>query len=208
MKKFLLALILMMSPSMASASFVDFSLLPQGGQTSTIAYAGGVNPLIGTNITILNVIGQQTPLLDGVTLPITDGHLDFTTGNFITSTATGWEFAAGGSITFSGNGGVLFSGTFNNPTLVTQVGNTFNIVDSAFTGTISPFLAAQFGVSSSSNSLGALSILFFANATIGGSIMDTGFNSGNAAISMVPEPSSLILVGIGGTSIFLLRKKK
>jgi hypothetical protein len=200
---------LMVTP--VDAGFLDFSLVPTAGQTSTIAYPGGNSPLTGTNLTILSITGQQTPLLDGITLPLNNTHLDFTSGAFLTTTPTGWEFSSGGTITITGDLPgtttplvTLFSGTFDAPIFVTAIGNDFKVTDAAFVGLLNPTLAALFGIPVQGT--GALSILFNSPATVGGPISDTGFNSGNAAIATVPEPPSAVLVA-AGLAFFLFRRK-
>src|SRR5262249_54552698 len=90
----LLALVGMTSTVQAQPS-IDFTV-PATNPGASISYAGGANPLVGTNIGISEVTGLGgTPLHDGVTLMVTGGALNFTTGNFSGSVGGDWEFNVG-----------------------------------------------------------------------------------------------------------------
>jgi hypothetical protein len=80
-------------PALADAT-LDFQLGGSGG--GTINFAGGTGPLVGKNIPIRLVSGNDTQLNSGTTLAITNGILSFTTGNLLSY--------AGGLMTFAGTG--------------------------------------------------------------------------------------------------------
>ncbi len=106
----LLVLAFALAPLSVLADTLDFSICItvtncnnanlNGG---TISYAGGANPLIGTNI----VVDSVTDTTTGVTYDLGDGPstgfgvLSFTTGNFAGVVGGNWTFGAGGSIMIS-----------------------------------------------------------------------------------------------------------
>src|SRR6266568_4842574 len=111
-------------PNLGHAGFIDFSMsAPTPG---TLSYAGGIAPLIGTDIQVDTITGVSTPLQSGTTLTctgtvLTGCDLDFTTGP-----STGlWTWGAGGFITITGDTSpdhstslTLLSGTITSASVV------------------------------------------------------------------------------------------
>src|SRR5689334_7197865 len=67
--------------------------------TGSISYAGGANPMVGTNISVDSITGIATPSNDGTVHNLIGGVLNFQTGNLINSTSTDYYFAGCGAIT-------------------------------------------------------------------------------------------------------------
>lgn len=145
-----------------SADVIDFSTGP-GVDSGTVSYAGGANPLVGSNILIGQVKGVGTPSNNGVIDSITNGILAFTTGAFLSfdSLTQTYTFGPGGSLTITGMGpGCTTIGgcptnnpdTSSGPNLVTgsilsatyQAGE-FNIALVAGNDTKDPLLVQFFG---------------------------------------------------------------
>ena len=80
-----ISVVLSFSPGLARAApFLLFSMDANHPPTASISYAGGAAPLVGVDISVDSVIGIDTPLNNGATLPFV-GALNFTTGPFIGS---------------------------------------------------------------------------------------------------------------------------
>src|SRR5262249_14176980 len=80
---------------------IDFNVIAT--TTGSISYAGGANPLKGSNISVDNVVGLNTPMNNNVLRNCISCTLTFMTGNLSGSTPlTNWEFASGGTITLTG----------------------------------------------------------------------------------------------------------
>ena len=96
----------------AMADVIDF--VGAGADPGTISYAGGLNPLVGTNILINGVFGTGTLLNGtGTVFPVLTGRLDFTTCIFLTyiPAIKLYEFGGGGTLTITGSGPGASSGT-------------------------------------------------------------------------------------------------
>lgn len=111
------------SANCAAAIMLDFDQVIDGG---TISYDGAGGALIGTDIEFDLVQGNGTPSNDGVTLDITGGVLNFTTGNNSLEGPNLWTFGSGG--TFS------LSGTVTDPGAGGAVVATGTLLSGSFTG--------------------------------------------------------------------------
>ena len=92
-------LLLLLGLGLCTSAFADPVLDFTLGVTSVpgaIAFAGGANPLIGTQIPVASVLGLGTPLNNGTTVPLSGFFLNFTTGAFASSTANSWTFGPEG----------------------------------------------------------------------------------------------------------------
>jgi len=179
-----------------AASNVDFS---NSGGTLTGTNAG----MTLSGSTLIGVDG----LNGGGTITGNLGSVSYSTGALMSgSLQMGAMFAAGGTFTVDGNGtngipnGVLFSGSFFGPvtwTLVTLGDGTHNyILSGVITGTLNGVPANGTTVQLTINTGTAL----FSGRT--------KISSGNTVITVIPEPSSLMLFLTGGLSVLGAKRRK
>ena len=232
MAKMLAALAFMVALSAALAisgqadMVIDFDVV---GPTGSITFAGGTNPLIGTNIPITSVAGLGTPShssplppAPSITYPITGGVLNFKTGNFASYYAPLkiWDFNGGGELTITGtvwDGSdvvaqdyLVFNGYFQSA-YVTASGNIFFIAMAIFTDNKNADLLTFFGVPwAIGQSLGgSLNLQFTGTGSGGGAIATTSIVSGDVANSIpIPTPSTLLLLGSGLAGLVGLRYRR
>ena len=218
----LIILVLGYSGAADAAPIIDFAIGPPHPASASISYAGGANPLVGTDLFVYNVLGFDTPQNGGVQYQVFGGDLDFTTGNFIGHNGNTWFFAGGGSITLYGGvdlnnngsldtgdipaGTLLFSGTFSNAS-VTAYGLSFKITGASFYDTKDDALTEFFGLP---NTLyeGNLNIGFYATGLPPNSFFSVFEGSGDASNSPVPEPATMLLFGCGLVGIGFAARKK
>jgi hypothetical protein len=212
---FVLALLLA-SPANAGVFLqptLDFGIVaPTAG---SISYAGGAAPLVGTNIEVDNVVGLDTPANNNLLVVCDTCGLNFTTGNFVSSTATTWTFGPGGSITIvggvdlTGNGNAgdagdipvgttLLSGTFIENPVVTLIGGTFRIAGAVFVDTKDDRLVEFYGLPSGVEYSGGFNISFEATGSPPNAFSSRRVLSGDITNSpKVSIPSSMLLIGSG-----------
>jgi hypothetical protein len=189
----------------AQASFtLDFNIISPSNGTGT--FAGGANPFIGTDIAVLNVVGLDTPLNAGVTIPITNGLLNFATGNFIGVSGPEFEFGTGGSFTITGSGVTLLQGSFiknaagEGPEL--EPGAPGPLFSADYVDVKNSRLAAFFGVPV--NETGSINLRF------NGALDVDGFKltSLSGDCTNVPVPPTALLLGSGLLGLVGLRFRK
>src|SRR3954452_3127089 len=78
-----------------AAGIIDFNMDAIHPNTASVSYAGGLNPLIGSNLSVDSLTGLDTPSHDGSTLLLTNGRLNFTTGDLISADSGHWYFGPG-----------------------------------------------------------------------------------------------------------------
>ena len=177
------ALVLSLSSTPLQAdAILDFNLTSP--TTGTISYAGGANPLVGSNISVDSVVGLGTSANDGVVRSLFSARLNFTTGNLIGFTSTTWDFSGGGSISLVGgvdlnndgdttdpgdipNGTLLLVGAFDSAAVV-KSGGSFRVAISAFTDTKNDALLAFYNLPSGPSAgdlSGNFNISFFASGS-------------------------------------------
>jgi len=195
-----------------AAAVLDFSLTGSGG---TVTYAGGVAPLVGTNIPVSGLNASGAPQNNG-NYAVTGACggfacLNFTTGN---STDGGNTFALGGTFTIVG----AVTGIVGNTTLLTATSG----VSATFQTGATFFFRTQ-GSDTKNQTL----LTFFFGATTPpawvfdghvsgvGSTVGTGYsvplvNSVDIANISTPEPTSVFLLGTAmlGIATAIRRRKK
>jgi hypothetical protein len=199
----------------SAAPIIDFIGLNGG----TVSYAGGLNPLVGTGIDIDIVFGVDTPAgTDPNGYAVTNGRLDFTTGD-----VTGYD-AGSGTYTFSGNGtftitgGVaaagiasgtqLLWGSFIGAEVSAQSGVRLFIGNG--TDSKDPQLVAFFGLAPDSKfAFSGTTKLNNFTVNADGSFSGDAFST-DVSNTVVPEPGSMMLFGSGlvGLSALMKRRKQ
>lgn len=202
------------------AFIIDFAVGPPHPGTAKISYAGGVNPLVGVDLSVFNVVGLGTPSNPNVTLTIVGGALNFTTGSLTGSDANTWYFGGGGSITVTGGidlnpnpgleiplGSTLLTGTFTSASVTNLGGGSFSITGSSFTDSKDQQLTDFYGLP---NFLyyGNFNISFFVIPPVGPPNSFTSSSVLSGDIVNTPEPATMLLFGGGlvGIGIFARRK--
>lgn len=177
------------------------------GYGGTVSYAGGATPLT-TNNGIVDSVNNGT-----MTLSITGGLLNFSTGNFIGGgpSLTGFQnqYAGGGSLTITGDIGggstTLLSGSFSGNSVfdccsggVSSFSGLLNIytVDSALAS------ALGFNLPATGGSIAQVQIYFNNPLPIQAGQAFSGIQGGGSltvsdSASGVPEPGAFLLLGLG-----------
>ncbi len=215
------ALCLSLAPTAALADTINWSITATG----TIAYAGGLNPLVGNSIGVASVQDTTT----GLSFNIVGGTLSYTSG----ANNGPWSWGAGGPGTMTLNGCIsgvtgngncntaggfvnLFSDQFTSATIFQPFGNVnYQVQLGNITATIDSALAAQFGVSTA-----VASALYNTTVNVNGAPFGSAFNGVNLGGSItstaaanptaVPEPSSASLLGFGliGLAVGMAKRRK
>jgi hypothetical protein len=209
-KLILIASLYLLLPCLAKADqALDFGVLAPQPKTAKISYAGGVNPLVGSGITVKNVVGIDTPFHNLTSLTLSNAVLTFTTGDFLgTNGGTEWDFDQGGSFTLRGgisslgipNGTVLVSGIDIGAVVTYNPKGLFKVAIGDFTGLVNGKLANYYGLKSGpgENYVSDFNISFDAAGKPPSKFISTTVLSGDILASPpVPEPSSIALLGAG-----------
>lgn len=197
----------------AAVPTLDFAInAPNSG---SIAYGVSDGPLVGSGIIVESVVGglgtadTATPSNDGVVAICESCELSFTTGNFTGSSATQWFFDSGGTIQLVGAvpdagvapGTTLFTGTWSSASVTRfEDSNTFKIAGGIFSNFTDADLADFFGLPGGIPGpewSGALNLSFLAPGSPGDTFTSSELGSGDAMVSTVAEPATLLLLGAG-----------
>jgi len=197
----------------AQAFLIDFNILAGSGGTGDYDGLGG--PFVGADINVTSVFFDGTPNYSGQTLALTNGKLNFVTGDFVSHVGFDYFFAGGGAITITGgiaglgipaldgNGDptVLLTGFF---TLAPPAGGDYP--DVKYQGASNTFLAAfndlkneclltELGLA------GFIDLYLLGSINLGftGTLSEAGFSLASASgdVTNVPVPPAALLLGSG-----------
>ncbi|MCA1686335.1 MAG: PEP-CTERM sorting domain-containing protein [Planctomycetia bacterium] len=213
----LTALALLATAAPSSAGFIDFFAGTTVTGGSLAVTDGGVT---GAGISVTSALGESTAANAGVTSPVTNGVLNFSTGALLSTDAAGDRFyATGGPVTITGMAqgftGTLLAATFSGPALELQNlgNNSFRLLGGQLTGTVAPALASFYNFNTADSNLGGFSLL------MGGTGANPTVNSGNIAVTAagsfgvtaVPEPATVAMAATAvpfGLGYWLRRRKR
>jgi len=199
-----------MKPATLALLLSCFALSNLASASSTVDFSNGGGTLSGTTAG-LTLSGSMLIAVSGLN---GGGRITGDLGTFSLSTGAlasgslkkGGTFAAGGTLTISGNGtngipnGVLFSGTFSAPvswTLTTLANGTNSYT---LTGVLTGMLGGT--------SVSAVTVQLTANTGTGFFNGSTLISGGDTTIASVPEPSTLALFATGGVSLIGVMRRK
>ncbi|QEH35037.1 hypothetical protein OJF2_35820 [Aquisphaera giovannonii] len=197
-----------------AGTLLDFNMDSTHPAGASIRYAGGAAPLVGVNLSVDSVTGLDASQNDGSMLSLAGGLLNFQTGNLISSDASHWAFGAGGSISITttspilpGASDLLLSGTLKSVDVELGSG-VFKVVIASYVNTVDSTLASYFGVAPGSSWEGDLNLSFRAKGLPPGGFESSRILSGDVTTGAVPEPSSVLMGGIGVLGLGLLKLRR
>ncbi len=206
-----LALVASATAPASKAAYIDFVALPAGHANAVTV---GPTTLAGVDVGIASIVGEGTPQSNGSGPAFSAGRLDFTTGAYTGTDASGdLMYGPGGTLTISDSAGTLFTGQFTGTTtLVPETGGLFKILVAGFAGQINAGLDTYFGLSTGNSSAGTLSLNFASSSTglsfLSGDIsVDPNPQGPPIGAGSVPEPASLALMALGLPAALFARRR-
>lgn len=176
-----------------------------GDNVGTVSYAGGLAPLVGSNLLVRKVWGFGTPAHSGIIgVDLLDGQLNFVTGPLVSFTPLGgYFFGGGGSFTITGRSpdmgitenAILAQGTFTGA--FAWPGFSPFIFGPSGIDTKNPLLVSYFGFErGTSFKFGGPTFLLPSPPTGGGAFSEKVLVL-DVPNTPTPEPASLLLLGSG-----------
>lgn len=199
----------------ARAASVDYTL----SGNSHIWSSGGINSVVqGDNIKVSDVIGLNTPVNSGVTLPFSDALFSFSSGTYAYSNGDKYTYGANGtfnvtgSFDLNGNGTLesgeknitLLSGTLG-PLVLDRSASQYKISSSNLTVT-DYALASYFGYPVGTLFTGAMNLAFNVS-TVPDDFQGGEGTSGHITTNPVPLPGAAMLLFSGLAGLFGVRRR-
>jgi hypothetical protein len=217
---FLATLFMAILISSAGGAHAALSIEYSVGGAGSIYYDPMQNNFLnGTGLMVTGVTGNETALNSGMTLPITNGLLNFQTGAFTGKTGNVWNFDSAGTIALQGGisainvpaNTTLLTGSFLSASVTElSLGSyQFDIVGATFGNTDNPSIYQYYGVPTGSIGSGALNLSFIGTSNAGGGFTSTN-NFGGVVVDSptpVPIPAVAWLLGSGFIGLVGIRNR-
>ena len=206
----------------AAHAALSISCTVTGGSSSSIVYDPSVDAFLhGNNLTVTGVTGTDTQQNAGITLPISNGALNFQTGAFTGKTGNVWNFGSGGTIAMTGGisaplnlpaNTTLLTGSFISAgvTELSLGSYQFDIVGATFGGSDNSNIYQYFGVPANSTCSNALNLSFIGAANTGGGFTSINNFGGIMVDTLIPTPipAAAWLLGSGLLGHYRHQEKK
>ncbi|MCX6621811.1 MAG: PEP-CTERM sorting domain-containing protein, partial [Acidobacteria bacterium] len=199
----------------ASATYIDYGI--PGGNPGTIDYSIAGGTLVGANIGVNTLIGLDTPANDHVSRTCVNCKLSFETGNFAGAGSVGGLsallFAPGGFIKLIGSVDLnnnfiidgadpdnvnLLDGEFTQDVAVVALGGGgFRVLIGQFQDTQNAAISGFYGMPTGQKYTGNINLSFISNPPALNKTFSTNTMGSGDILNTVPEPSSMLLMGLG-----------
>jgi hypothetical protein len=226
MKKIIaaLSLALLLAAGTANADmYIDMNIGSPQPNNASVSFDGvNSDPLIGSNISVAYLLGNETPSNSNTQIALQNAVLNFSTGAFVSLTGNTWTFGPGGTISVTGGSSImgispsstLLTGSFNQAT-VTNLGSgmyQFDIAGGTFSDTKNNLIYSYLGLPLNTVCFGGLNLSFTPNInTTGDAIQSVNVLSGdiyNTPTPTTPIPAAAWLFGSGLMGLLGLKRRK